>query len=62
MTSALLKNGIDHLRVVEQGLRQWMEQYEYTSVTQMRGSVSQLNAEDPTAFERVQYIRALTTY
>jgi dihydroorotate dehydrogenase (fumarate) len=62
MTSALLKNGIDHLRVVEQGLRQWMEQYEYKSVTQMRGSVSQLNAEDPAAFERVQYIRALTTY
>jgi dihydroorotate dehydrogenase (fumarate) len=62
MTSALLKNGIDHLRVVEQGLRQWMEQYEYKSVTQMRGSVSQLHAEDPAAFERVQYMRALTTY
>jgi dihydroorotate dehydrogenase (fumarate) len=62
MTSALLKHGIDHLRVVEQQLREWMERHEYQSVSQMRGSVSQLHAEDPAAFERVQYMRALTTY
>jgi dihydroorotate dehydrogenase (fumarate) len=62
MASALLKNGIDHLRVVEKGIRDWMEQHEYESVAQMRGSVSQINAEDPAAFERAQYMRALTTY
>jgi dihydroorotate dehydrogenase (fumarate) len=62
MASALLKNGIDHARVVEQGLRQWMEEHEYESVKQMRGSVSQIHAEDPAAFERAQYMRALTTY
>lgn len=62
MTSALLKNGIDHLRVVENELRAWMEQRKYDSVTQMRGSVSQIHAEDPAAFERAQYMRALTTY
>lgn len=62
MTSALLKHGIQHLRVVEQQMRTWMEAHEYESVVQLRGSVSQLHAEDPTAFERVQYMRALTTY
>lgn len=62
MASALLKNGIDHLRVVTKELRAWMEQREYESVAQMRGSVSQLHAEDPAAFERTQYRRALTTY
>ncbi|MBI1278450.1 MAG: dihydroorotate dehydrogenase-like protein [Anaerolineaceae bacterium] len=62
MTSALLKNGIDHLRVVEKEMRQWMEEHEYESVNQMRGSVSQMHAEDPTAFERAQYMKALTTY
>jgi dihydroorotate dehydrogenase (fumarate) len=62
MASALLKRGIDHLRVVEAELRQWMEQREIDSVEQMRGSVSQLHAEDPAAFERAQYMRALTTY
>jgi dihydroorotate dehydrogenase (fumarate) len=62
MASALLKKGIDHLRVVETELRQWMEQREIDSVEQMRGSVSQLHAEDPATFERAQYMRALTTY
>src|SRR5690606_4611052 len=47
MASALLRNGIDHLRVVEQQMREWMEQHEYESVLQMRGSVSQMHAEDP---------------
>jgi dihydroorotate dehydrogenase (fumarate) len=62
MTSALLKYGIDHIRVVEQTIRQWMEQHEYESVNQMRGYLSQIHAEDPSAFERAQYMRALMTY
>ena len=62
MTSALLKNGIGHLSVVERQLKLWMEEHEYESVAQMRGSVSKMHAADPTAFERAQYMRALTTY
>jgi dihydroorotate dehydrogenase (fumarate) len=62
MTSALLDHGINHLRTVEQEMREWMQQNEYDSVDQMRGSVSQLNCENPSEFERVQYMRALTTY
>lgn len=62
MTSALLKHGINHLRIVEQQLLEWMETHEYESVAQLRGSVSQLHAENPAAFERVQYMRALTSY
>jgi dihydroorotate dehydrogenase (fumarate) len=62
MTSALLRYGIRHLKTVEQGLVAWMEQHEYTSVAQMRGSLSQMNSEDPSAFERAQYMRALTTF
>lgn len=62
MTSALLKNGIDHIRTVEAGLKQWMADHDYQSVSQMRGAVSQMHAEDPSAFERAQYMRALTNY
>jgi dihydroorotate dehydrogenase (fumarate) len=62
LCSALLKNGIGHLRTVEQEMRNWMEKHEYESVSQMRGSMSQLQCGDPTAFERAQYIRAVTTY
>src|SRR5262249_51154357 len=62
MASALLRNGIDHLRLVEKGVRLWMEEHEYESTNQMRGSLSQQNSEDPTSFERAQYMRALTTF
>lgn len=59
MCSALLEHGIDHLRIVEQGMRDWMAQHEYTSVGQMQGSMSQQHCADPSAFERAQYMRAL---
>jgi dihydroorotate dehydrogenase (fumarate) len=62
MTSALLKDGIEHLKVVEQGMLEWLEANEYESVNQLRGSMSQLHSPDPAAFERAQYMRALTTY
>ncbi len=62
MTSALLKNGIDYLGEVQREMVAWLETNEYESVNQLRGSLSQINSPDPAAFERVQYMRALTTY
>jgi len=54
MASALLKNGVGHLKVVEQDLVNWMEEHEYESVEQMCGSMSQKNCSDAAAFERAQ--------
>jgi dihydroorotate dehydrogenase (fumarate) len=62
MASSLLRSGIEHIRLVESGMRKWMVEHEYESVAQMRGSLSQLNAPDPSAFERAQYIRSLKSY
>jgi dihydroorotate dehydrogenase (fumarate) len=59
LCSTLLRNGINHIRYIEQGLREWMEQHEYESVQQMRGSMSQIHCADPGAFERAQYMRAV---
>jgi dihydroorotate dehydrogenase (fumarate) len=59
LCSTLLRNGINQLRSIEQGVRQWMESHEYESVQQMRGSMSQKNCADPSAFERAQYMRAV---
>ena len=59
LCSALLRNGINHLRHLERGLREWMEDHEYQSVRQMQGSMSQLRCPDPGAFERAQYMRAV---
>jgi dihydroorotate dehydrogenase (fumarate) len=62
LCSVLLQKGIGQLRVIEQGLRHWLEENEYESVQQMQGSLSQLNCPDPSAFERAQYMRALQTF
>jgi dihydroorotate dehydrogenase (fumarate) len=59
LCSSLLRNGINHLRHMERGISDWMEQHEYESVKQMRGSMSQLRCPDPSAFERAQYMRAV---
>ena len=62
MTSALLRDGPAHVDTVEANVRGWLEEHEYGSVTQLRGSASQGNVADPTAFERVQYIRTLHSW
>ena len=62
LCSALYKFGVGHIREMETELARWMEEREYKSVTQMRGSMSQRKCSDPSAFERQQYIRTLTTY
>ena len=61
-TSALLAHGPAHLGALVDGLREWLEARGYESVAQMRGSMSQRHVDDPSAFERANYIRALTSY
>jgi len=62
LCSVLLRNGTSYLSIIEQGLRRWMEEREYESVEQMRGSMSQLRCSDPGAFERAQYMRAVKDF
>jgi dihydroorotate dehydrogenase (fumarate) len=61
-TSALLHHGPDHVRVLEDELRTWMAEHEYESVTQLRGSASQATVEDPSAFERANYVATLRSW
>jgi len=62
LCSVLLKHGISQIRAIEEKMKAWMEEQEYESVKQLRGSVSQKNCPDPSAFERAQYMRALQGY
>ncbi len=61
LCSVLLRRGIPHLAVVEREMREWMEEHEYESVEQLRGSMSQDHCPDPSAFERAHYMRAIST-
>ncbi|HWM25313.1 MAG TPA: dihydroorotate dehydrogenase-like protein [Chthoniobacterales bacterium] len=62
LCSILLRRGIEHLKVIEREMSEWMEEHEYESVQQLKGSMSQKNCPDPSAFERAQYMRALQSY
>jgi len=62
LCSALLKNGPDYLATVLADMEAWMEENEYTSVSQLIGSASKINAVDPAAFERCNYLQVLRNY
>ncbi len=62
IVGALLRHGIGHLKDIENEMVHWMEEHEYQSIEQMRGSMSQINSPDPSAFERAQYMKAVQTY
>ncbi len=61
MASELLQNGIPRLGEIRADMIRWMEEHEYESVTQMRGSMSQKSVAFPAAFERAQYMKAITS-
>jgi dihydroorotate dehydrogenase (fumarate) len=62
MTSALLQSGLGHINAVLKDLVRWMEDHEYESVRQMRGSMSQRSVANPAAFARANYMRVLNSY
>jgi len=59
MVSELLRSGPGFLKTVLADLTHWMEEHEYESIEQMRGSMNLARSPDPAAFERANYIRVL---
>ena len=47
LCSVLMARGIDHIRAIEREMRDWMEQHEYESVEQLKGSMSQQQLPRP---------------
>jgi dihydroorotate dehydrogenase (fumarate) len=62
MTSALLRNGPDHLRPLEIQVRDWMDRHSFETVAQLRGRLSQRSVPNPSAFERANYIKTLASH
>ncbi len=62
MASALLQRGPQALKEVLSGIVRWMDTREYDSVAQMRGSMSQQNLPNPSAFARAAYLHALDSF
>ncbi len=62
MAAELLEHGYDRIGQILQDMTRWMEEFEYESVQQMRGSVSQKNVAEPAAFERANYMKVLHSF
>jgi len=62
LCSVLLQNGPEHIAVLKQELQYWLEQHEYDSVSQMKGSVSKSCAINPAALEHSNYMHIIKSY
>lgn len=62
MCSALLREGPEHLATVIREVSQWLEQHNYRSIQQIRGSASHRFTVDPTSYERANYVHVLESY
>lgn len=62
LCSALLQHGVGRLGEILNELEQWLSEHDYESVRQLKGSVSQQHAIDPSAYERANYVQVLDNY
>ena len=62
LCSALMRHGIQHIQRIEMDLAAWLEQHNYNCLSEFKGIMSQKNCPDPSAFERAQYVRGLSSY
>jgi dihydroorotate dehydrogenase (fumarate) len=60
--SVLLKLGIGKIGELLEGMAAWMEEHDYESVEQMKGSLSHKSVPEPAAFERANYMKVLNSY
>jgi dihydroorotate dehydrogenase (fumarate) len=60
--SALLLHGPGWMETAVSGIAAWMEEREYASVEQLKGSMSWRGAPNPAAFARANYMETLASY
>jgi dihydroorotate dehydrogenase (fumarate) len=60
--SVLLKEGASKIGDLVQGVAEWMEDHDYESIEQMKGSMSHRSVAEPAAFERANYQKVLNSY
>jgi dihydroorotate dehydrogenase (fumarate) len=60
--SALLRNGVQHVRTMREGLERWLGENGFDSVEAIRGLKDATHVEHVDALLRAQYVAALTEY
>jgi dihydroorotate dehydrogenase (fumarate) len=62
LCSALMRHGITHIQRIEMDLIAWLKEHGRKSLHELKGIMSQQNCSNPSAFERAQYVRGLSSY
>lgn len=62
LCSVLLHEGPEYIAVLKQELEDWLEQHEYDSVEQMKGSLNKSCAINPAALEHSNYMSVIKNY
>lgn len=57
VTSVLYKEGFDMLEKMINEVTTWMEKHNYDSIDEFRGKLSYKSAENPAAYERMQFMK-----
>jgi dihydroorotate dehydrogenase (fumarate) len=62
LCSALMRHGITYIQRIEMETAAWLKDHGFGSLSEVKGRMSQKNCPDPSAFERAQYVRGLSSY
>lgn len=62
VVSTVLRHGACSIETLLTGLRAWMREHEYTSVSQLRGALNLARCPYPTAHERANYLQVLQSW
>ncbi len=62
MVSALLQHGPARLRATLDAFKVWLEEHEYPNLEVLRGSMNHARCPDPSAYERANYVRMLSSW
>ena len=62
MTSTLLRHGVEYVSEMLAAIQKWLDEHEYESVEQLKGSMSYGNCPDAGNLERANYMKAIVSY
>jgi dihydroorotate dehydrogenase (fumarate) len=59
LASAVIRNGPDHVRLMLAEMEYWLTRNHFDSIEQIKGRLSQQHCTNPSAFERINYVRTI---
>jgi dihydroorotate dehydrogenase (fumarate) len=62
ITSTLLRHGVEYVSEMLKAIQTWLDEKEYTSVEQLKGSMSYGNCPNAGQYERANYMKAIVSY